>query len=296
MISNIKLKKLKVKGKFMSKKIDYKRRRRILIYSIIFVILIVIFIVNCMSLVESKKLAKNTFKEKDISNIYEEYENEIDNDKNNMDNILEKNNDTETIVLNTEDENHEWNLILVNQENKLSKEYLPDLVEIEEGFKIDIRILDDLKEMLADARKLGFEPWICSAYRSYEAQEKLFNNQVDEYLDKGYTLEDAKEETVSWILEPGSSEHATGLSLDIVDKEYQLLDEKQADRDVQKWLMENSYKYGFILRYPENKKDITKVDYEPWHYRYVGREHAEIIYNKKYVLEEYIDYLDYYER
>ena len=184
--------------------------------------------------------------------------------------------------------------MLVNSDNRLSKEYKPDLEEIEEGFKVDKRIIDDLKEMLEDARKEGLKPWICSAYRDYEIQEKLFIKQVNEYLNKGYTEDEAKSKTVSWILEPGSSEHATGLALDIVDKKYQLLDEKQAEREVQKWLMENCYKYGFILRYPENKKDITKVDYEPWHYRYVGKEHAEKIYSKNYTLEEYIDYLNYY--
>ena len=272
----------------MSKKINYKRRRLILYYCILIFVLLLVLLFNLIKLGHKEnKVAKK------IGNGIEgEDENIISND------IVSENiisNEIELVVTNGNVfGNRTWNLILVNSDNRLSKEYKPELEEIEEGFKVDKRIINDLKEMLKDARKEGLKPWICSAYRDYETQEKLFTKQVNEYLDKGYTEEEAKSKTVSWILEPGSSEHATGLALDIVDKKYQLLDEKQAEREVQKWLMENCYKYGFILRYPENKKDITKVDYEPWHYRYVGKEHAKKIYSKNYTLEEYIDYLNYY--
>jgi len=87
---------------------------------------------------------------------------------------------------------------------------------------------------------------------------------------------------------PGTSEHQTGLAVDIVDAGYQSLDEKQERTAVQQWLMKNSWRYGFILRYPNHKSDITGIYYEPWHYRYVGKEAAKEIYEKDICLEEYI--------
>ena len=88
---------------------------------------------------------------------------------------------------------------------------------------------------------------------------------------------------------PGTSEHQLGLALDIVDVANQVLDERQENTEVQKWLMKNSWKYGFILRYPTDKSDITGISYEPWHYRYVGKEAAKEIYEAGICLEEYLN-------
>ena len=90
---------------------------------------------------------------------------------------------------------------------------------------------------------------------------------------------------------PGTSEHQTGLALDIVSAGYQLLDEAQEDTAEQKWLMEHCWEYGFILRFPEDKTEITGIGYEPWHYRYVGRETAEAIHKSGLCLEEYLQSL-----
>ena len=87
---------------------------------------------------------------------------------------------------------------------------------------------------------------------------------------------------------PGTSEHQLGLALDIVDADNQLLDESQENTAVQKWLMEHSWEYGFILRYPNDKSEITGIIYEPWHYRYVGKEDAEKIHSQGVCLEEYL--------
>ena len=88
---------------------------------------------------------------------------------------------------------------------------------------------------------------------------------------------------------PGTSEHQLGLALDIVDLDYQQLDTRQEETPEQKWLMENSWKYGFILRYPTDKSNITGIIYEPWHYRYVGKEAAKVIHEKGICLEEYLE-------
>ena len=140
-----------------------------------------------------------------------------------------------------------------------------------------------------DCRAEGLNPLICSSYRTREKQEELFKNKVDQYLSYGYSQEDAKKAAGELVAIPGTSEHQLGLALDIVDISYQLLDEKQEDTPVQKWLLSNSWKYGFVLRYPNDKSEITGISYEPWHYRYVGKEAAKKIFDEKICLEEYLN-------
>ena len=92
---------------------------------------------------------------------------------------------------------------------------------------------------------------------------------------------------------PGTSEHELDLAFDLVDDSYRNLDDAQEETPVQKWLMENSWEYGFILRYPNSKSDVTGIIYEPWHYRYVGKHIAKEIYNSGLCLEEYLDSLTF---
>lgn len=186
---------------------------------------------------------------------------------------------------------NDWRLIVANKNNPLPENYKAEVVEIENGYKVDKRILQDLSNMLKDARKEGLQPWICSAYRSSEKQKQLFYNKVNYYKARGYSEEQAFQEASCWIAIPGTSEHEIGLSVDIVSKNYQLLDKKQEETPEQKWLMEHCYEYGFVMRYPTDKKEITNIDYEPWHYRYVGIENAKIMKEKQFCLEEYISYL-----
>lgn len=185
----------------------------------------------------------------------------------------------------------EWNLILVNKENLVPDNYQIELQNIDSKNKVDIRIVDSLNNMLADAKKEGLKPIICSSYRENSKQVKLYTQKVNQYKNNGYTDEQAKEVASYWVAPPKTSEHEIGLAVDIVSSNYQILDEKQEDTLLQKWLIKNSWKYGFILRYPTDKKDITQINYEPWHYRYVGVEHAKFITENGYCLEEYINYL-----
>ena len=185
----------------------------------------------------------------------------------------------------------DWNLILVNKDNPIPENYRIETINIEDTYKIDARAKDAAKQMLEDARKEGLYPIICSAYRSFNNQKLLFNNKVKQYRAKGYSQESAEEQASYWVTIPGTSEHELGLALDIVSANYQILDENQEKTEVQKWLMEHCYEYGFILRYPTEKKDITKINYEPWHYRYVGIKDAMVIKEKGFCLEEYIDFL-----
>ncbi|MBQ9995338.1 MAG: M15 family metallopeptidase [Clostridia bacterium] len=187
-----------------------------------------------------------------------------------------------------EQQREEWYLLLVNKWNPIDRDYSLDLVELRNGHAVDIRAYPDLQDMMDDARAEGLQPIICSSYRTNQRQRDLFKNQVDKYLALGLTEEEAEEQAAKWVAVPGTSEHQTGLAVDIVALDYQILDEGQEDTPEQKWLMENSYKYGYILRYPTEKSDLTGIHYEPWHYRYVGKEVAKEIYDLGICLEEYL--------
>lgn len=191
----------------------------------------------------------------------------------------------ETPTINTSD----WNLLLVNPWNKIPDDFSVELTQLKNGHAIDERAYPDLQDMMDAMRAEGLSPLICSSYRTNEKQQTLYNNQVSKYLARGFSQSEAEAEAGKWVAVPGTSEHQTGLAVDIVDINYQLLDEKQEDTAVQKWLMKNSYKYGFILRYPSDKSEITGINYEPWHYRYVGQEAAKEIYEQGICFEEYLD-------
>jgi len=183
----------------------------------------------------------------------------------------------------------DWNLALVNPSNTIAQDYKITLTQLKDGQSIDERCYPDLQEMMDACRAEGLLPIICSSYRTSEDQQKLFDNKVNSLIAIGYPQETAKAEAAKTVAIPGTSEHQLGLALDIVDQNNQNLDETQEDTPVQQWLMENSWKYGFILRYPESKSDITGIIYEPWHYRYVGRDTAQYMYENDICLEEYLE-------
>lgn len=187
-----------------------------------------------------------------------------------------------------QEETVEWNLLLVNPWNSLPKNFQVDLTELINGHYIDERAYPDLQEMMDAARAAGLEPLICSSYRTMQDQTALYENKVARCMAEGDSPEDAQTEAAKWVAVPGTSEHQTGLAVDIVATSYQELDEQQENTAEQQWLMENSYQYGFILRYPNDKSEITGIQYEPWHYRYVGKEAAREIYEQGLCLEEYL--------
>lgn len=181
-----------------------------------------------------------------------------------------------------------WSLVLINEEHPLDTGYTPDLEAVREGSFVDARIVEDAKKMLEDAEKEGLNMYIVSAHRDYEAQREVFNTTMTQWISQGSTPLEAYEETKKSVAVPGTSEHASGLAMDITSGQYGELDEKQAETAEAKWLAENCWKYGFILRYPLDKSDITGIVFEPWHYRYVGKDAAEEIMKKDITLEEYL--------
>ena len=179
-------------------------------------------------------------------------------------------------------------LTLVNFENTIPKDWKVDLVQLNNGQSVDRRIYDDLIAMLQAAKSEGLNPLICSSYRTNEKQEQLYQNKVSEYLSQGYSKVEASDKAAFWVARPGTSEHQLGLAVDIVSIKNQRLDRSQENTVEQQWLIQNSWKYGFVLRYPTNKNSITGVGYEPWNYRYGGKEHAKKINELGVCLEEYV--------
>lgn len=183
----------------------------------------------------------------------------------------------------------DWRLQLVNRWNPIPEDYDLTLTQLINGQAIDERCYPDLQDMMDDCRAAGLSPLICSSYRTWETQEELYENKVQRLIAEGYDEETARREAGTVVAVPGTSEHQLGLAVDIVDINNQNLDESQEDTAVQKWLMEHSWKYGWILRYPSDKTGITGIIYEPWHYRYVGKEAAQEIHTLGVCLEEYLD-------
>lgn len=185
----------------------------------------------------------------------------------------------------------DWNMILVNPWNYLPEDFTVELEAIENGHKVDKRIAAQLEAMLRAAREEGLEPLIVSSYRTMEKQDSLHNNRIKRFMEEGLDLDEAIIEAGKWVAVPGTSEHQTGLAVDIVAESFPVLEAEQENTPEQKWLMENSWKFGFIMRYPNDKSELTGIYYEPWHYRYVGGEAAKEIYEAGICFEEYLESL-----
>ena len=182
-----------------------------------------------------------------------------------------------------------WYLTLVNSENPIDDNFQITLTRLRNKQAIDARCYPELQAMMDDCRAAGLSPIICSSYRTYDKQEELFEQQVQEFINQGYGKLDAQKKAAGAVARPGTSEHEIGLAIDIVDENNQRLNQYQENTAVQRWLMQNSWRYGFILRYPSDKTNITGIQYEPWHYRFVGKEAAKEIYENNWTLEEYLN-------
>lgn len=175
-----------------------------------------------------------------------------------------------------------WYLTLVNRWNPLPKDYDLELMEIEGGELVDKRIYEQLMEMLDNAKAEKLGPIVVSGYRTQEQQQSFMDEKITSYRKQGYSKSKAKELAEQWVAAVGASEHQLGIAVDINGATY----------DIYLWLQENSYKYGFIFRYPGDKTEITGVAEEVWHYRYVGVEAATEIHNQGVSLEEYLENLN----
>lgn len=182
----------------------------------------------------------------------------------------------------------DWQYILINNDNKL-KAYAPDLKQIgSSGIFFDKRAIKNLNELIDAAKEAGYTPYTSEGYVSYASQQQSFNAKASELSQNGaYTYDEAQKIAAEIIAKPGTSDHQTGLAVDIMDQQYEVLDYSKMDPAFFEWLDANCAQYGFIKRYPSNKESITGWD-EPWHYRYVGKEAAEFITLNGLCLEEFV--------
>lgn len=198
----------------------------------------------------------------------------------------------QTAVTEPEDKKEDWRLLLVSFEHPLTEDFQVPLAYFRDsGYRVDYRIVEDLGEMFDAAAADGVYLRICSAYRSVKTQKILYDRKVSEYCAYGYSFEEASMYASNWVGFPGKSEHHTGLALDIVSTRYAQLNDSFAYSDAYQWMLVHAADYGFILRYPSNTKGITNIHFEPWHWRYVGREHAARIRESELTLEEYVEQL-----
>lgn len=186
----------------------------------------------------------------------------------------------------------DWRLVLINKQHPIPDDYtfeLGNIKTIKGTMKCDERIIEDLLTMMQAAKDDGVNIAICSPYRDLNRQEVLFNRKIQAYMSKGMSYMDAYSISSQAVTVPGASEHQIGLAIDIVSDDYITLDEGFADTDAGKWLAQHSCEYGFILRYPKGKEYITSIEFEPWHFRYVGRDAAMLITQEGLTLEEFWD-------
>lgn len=183
----------------------------------------------------------------------------------------------------------DWKLILVNKQHPIPENYDFTLANIKGSQQCDARIIDDLLDMMQAAKEAGFNLLIKSPYRSDARQEWLFARKIKLYMNKGMSYMDAYKLSSQVVMVPDSSEHQIGLALDIVCDYYETLTEGFGDTEAGIWLEEHCAEFGFIVRYPKGREYITSVEYEPWHFRYVGVEAATIIMEQELTLEEFVE-------
>ena len=250
----------------------------------IFVVGIVVgcFLGHCLGAASAKKKANEQ-----IAQIEKEWQ-----EKNEADVAAVQAELDEVIKKQNEEVELPWNLMLVNDTHPVKEGYEPKLAYLSEDRYLDERVVAAAKEMINDAKKAGLGVYIGSCYRSDEDQARIFNYSMKDRINSGLSYWQAYQSVALVVAEPGTSEHAIGMALDLTSNVYVKLDEGQENTPEYKWFKENCYKYGFILRYPPEKTEITGISYEPWHYRYVGVEDATRITELGITLEEYLE--EYY--
>lgn len=188
--------------------------------------------------------------------------------------------------------NGDWRLVIANKQYPLPESYKINVSYVSGNYRLDSRIVDAYNSMILAAKNDGITLKIISGFRTYQGQTNLFNNKVNKYINQGYSREKAKELAAQYVAPPGTSEHLTGLAVDLISTNWYSynsdLNSNFENTKEFEWLYNNCAKYGFVLRYPKDKVDITGYNYEPWHYRYVGIEAAKEIMDNKICLEEYV--------
>ena len=254
------------------------KKKKLNIKKVLMVFIIIAAIIIMVNRASSKKKTKEvSTSENTVANTITE----VNNTENTTNTY--SNNTTETPKRKIDD----WRVTLANYENILPENFTVKVSNIDSTRQFDSRAIGELTDMMNAMRKAGITNiWVQSAYRSVARQKELYDASVQKYLKQGKTQEEAQKLTDEYINKPGSSDHNLGLADD-----FNYVDNKFEKLDGFKWLQQHAEEYGFVLRYPKDKEDITKIAYESWHWRYVGKEHAQKMNKLNMCLEEYVEYL-----
>lgn len=274
---------------------NFQRQQSNLLKNKILIIILSVALITCISVLViffiSNKNNNSEKKSENSETISTVSETQNSNEKSEQNSTSSQSNNTSSNsdVINLTQDYGVWNadcspeLVLVNANNKL-----PDSYSIQEadycGVKINSIISVPLNKMIEDARtQKGLNLWLSSTYRDIATQERLYQEEVKTKLSQGYPQEKAEILAAQEVARPGYSEHNTGLAVD-----FNGVMNNFKETGEYKWLLENSYKYGFVLRYPEEKKNLTGIVFEPWHFRFVGVEVATEMKQKNICFEEYV--------
>lgn len=185
------------------------------------------------------------------------------------------------------------NLLLVNKQHTIGESYAPTSLASVSYARYDNVKMDTVAEkalcaFLKEAYYYGYtDVTVTSAYRSYSSQQWYFNYYIEEEMKTGKSRSDAEAVVLTYSARPGTSEHQTGLCIDMHN--LPAANQSFGNTEAGKWLAANAHRFGFILRFPQGKENITGYTYEPWHFRFVGIKHASIIYEQGLCLEEYLE-------
>ena len=174
-----------------------------------------------------------------------------------------------------------WKLLLVNADHPLPEGFEVELKALRNGHHVDIRVYPELQQMFDDARAEGIYPYINESFRTAQRQQEIMDKYIANYMATGLSREEAEKKARQVVALPGTSEHQLGLALDLIG-------EYGDNEATWAWLKDNCWRYGFILRYPADKTEITGISNEPWHFRYVGVPTAQEITEAGLCLEEYL--------
>ncbi len=182
-----------------------------------------------------------------------------------------------------------WELRLIRYENPLGEDFVPEsLTTVENGQQMDSRVAPAASNLINAARLAGYSVYFCSGYRDYDTQYTIYWNHINQYMAQGMTEEEAHAKTRLAVNYPGASEHQSGLCADILESANQEMEPWIGGSGLMLWLEQHCAEYGFVVRYPKDKTDITGVEYEPWHLRYVGVDAAAYMMEKGLCLEEFL--------
>lgn len=183
-----------------------------------------------------------------------------------------------------------WRYVLINSGHPKNG-FVPEVYGYgSDGNTFDVDALSALRKLVKAAKEEGFDPYLGTGYISYSDQKQLYNDKAEELAEDGScTFSEALILAEQYVMKPGTSDHQTGLGIDIFDREYETADYSEMNTEFYDWLNANCGKYGFIQRYPEGKAEITGWT-EPWHYRFVGITAAEFIMENGLCLEEFVQH------